>query len=943
MMGGRLMLGALLLAGTAVPALAAQPAVAGWPSASGLAVDPAWRTGVLPNGMRFAIRRNATPPGSAVIRMHIETGSLNEAEADRGIAHFIEHMVFNGTKNVPEGEMVKRLERAGLAFGADTNAQTGFEETIYKLDLPQAKPEIVDEALFLMREVADRATFNPAAIDRERGIILSEERSRDTPQVRALIGRINFLFPGQRLGQRLPIGLTDVIRTATRERMVAYYNAYYRPENTTIVAVGDVDPAELERKIRAGFGDWTGEGPAGAQADQGKPQVRTASAADVLVDPGFPNVSSLMWVRPADLSPDTRAKRIADLRELMGLGVLNQRLQRLATSPNPPFLGAQAMASQEADSGDYTQIFAITAPGGWQAGLTAIEQEQRRLVQYGPTKPELDQVIAAVRGALTNAVGGATTRTNVALAEGKIASLADDTIVTTPADDLGMFEEAVKGLTPAMVQEAVRAAFAGSGPLAQVTAPSAVAGGKEAVLAALQSSTKVAVAAPVERAAATWPYQSFGTPGKVASRREFPVLGATAVTFANGVRLTVRPNAASKDQILVRALVGDGRLDLPTDRAVPGVMLNLGALAGTGLGKITAEDTAQALAGRQAAVAFGVEDNGFRFDGTTRAADFATQMQLLTASITDPGWRAAGWDPVRPLGGTILDRYAASPGGVLERDLQSLLRAGDKRWATPTREQFAAFTVEDLKALLGPALANDPIEVIVVGDVTVDEAIRQTAATFGALPARRAAKNVAPAPRFPAPTAQPVVLTQGGRADQAAGLIAWGTQGLDVDLKTARTMSVLAEVYQLRLTAKLREEQGATYSPAAISQMSDVWDNYGLMFALMEAPPAALPKFFRDAQAIAGELAARPVSADELLRARRPLVERLTQSRTTNAYWLGVLDGLATNPRVAPRIESQIRLVESVTPADLQAAARRFLVPNRSWKLSVVPAAAAAK
>lgn len=930
--------GLALLLTTAVPVAAqattAQPA---WPTAAGLNADPAFRTGVLPNGMRYAIRRNATPPGTAVLRLRIDTGSINEAEDQRGLAHFLEHMVLNGTKNVPEGEFVKRLERAGLKFGPDTNASTDFEETIFKLDLPSSKAETVDEALFLLREVADRATLDAAAIDRERGIILSEERSRDQPAMRAFVDQVQFLLPGQRIGQRLPIGLTEVIRTAPRERLLAFYQAYYRPENATLVAVGDFDVTEMERKIRSGFADWKGEGKAGIPAEQGRPAPR-APAADIFVDPSLPTQATMSWVRPADLSADNRTARITDIREALGLAVLNQRLARLVTSTNPPpFAGAQAVSVQLADSADLTQVLAIGRPGEWQPALAAIEQEQRRLVQFGPTASELSQAIATYRGALTQDAAGAATRTNVALADAVVASLGDQRIVTTPADDLSLFEEAVKGLTPADVTAAMRPLFTGSGPLVSLASATPVTGGEAAVLAALDASTKVAVAAPVERAAAAWPYASFGQPGTVASSRDFTSLGANVVTFRNGVRLIVRPSQARKDEVLVRVRVGDGRLDLPTDRAAATALLQLGGLQLGGTGKLSVEDMQQALAGKQVKADFRVAENAFEFDGATRPDDLSTQLQLLAANISDPGWREAGWNQLRQISGTLLDRYASTPGGVLERDLQSLLRGGDLRWATPDRAALGATRMADIKTLLGPSFANDPIEVIIAGDVSLDEAIRQTAATFGALPARRESAVKPAGVRSLAPTAEPVVLRHKGRADQGAALIAWPTQGLDKDIRTTRTLSLLAEVFQLRLIEKIREEQGTTYSPTAASQPSEAFDDYGVFLGVIEAPPEALPKFLADAQGIANSLATTPVTADELLRARRPLVDRIQRDRAGNSWWLNALEGLGSNPRVEPRVQGQIALLESITPAQLQAAAKQFLAARAAYRLTVLP------
>lgn len=259
-----------------------------WPQArSDVAVDPSIRFGALPNGLRYAIRKQSVPAGQAAIRLRVDAGSLMETDAQQGLAHFLEHMAFNGSKAVPEGEMVKILERLGLAFGADTNASTNFDETIYKLDLPRTNDETVDTALMLMREAAGALILDQGAIDRERGVVLSEERARDTPAYRVYTQRLDFFLKGQLPPSRYPIGKVQVLETASADAFRAFYSSYYRPERTVIVAVGDFDVDLMESKIKARFGDWAAAGPAGPPPQLGAVQARQPQAK-LTIEPGAP-------------------------------------------------------------------------------------------------------------------------------------------------------------------------------------------------------------------------------------------------------------------------------------------------------------------------------------------------------------------------------------------------------------------------------------------------------------------------------------------------------------------------------------------------------------------------------------------------------------------------------------------------------------------------------
>ncbi|MEA3029115.1 MAG: zinc protease [Sphingomonadales bacterium] len=920
-------------------AAASAPAAAPWPQqASDLPADRDVRFGTLPNGMRYAIRRNATPPHQTSLRLRIGAGSLQEEDDQRGLAHFLEHMAFNGSTHVAEGEFVRRLERLGLRFGADTNASTDFTQTIYKLDLPESAAATIDEGLFLLREVADEATLAADAINRERGIIQSEERTRYSPAYRIFLDEISYLLPGQRLPDRIPIGAPEVIANARRDRFLAFYNAYYRPERATLVAVGDFNVDEMEAKIRARFSSWRGEGAAGRDPAPSTIPARTTQA-HVFVEPGGPSRVELAWVRPPDLRPDTSAHRTERLIDQLAFAILNERLERIAATQSPaPYISAGGGRGEIADSVAITQVAAVVQAGEWRRGLTVIETEQRRLVEHGVTAAEIAREIDEIRTGLTAAVAGAATRQTAGLAEGLVASVERNDVFVAPADNLRLFEQAAPGLTPERVNEAARRLFAGE-PILYMTSTTPVEGGDATLLAAYRETRAAPVGAGEVRQAAAWPYSGFGTPGTVAERHELAAeIGATAVRFANGVRLTVKKTDFADNQVMVSVRFGNGTLDLPAQGRNPAWALGPAFTTG-GVGRMTYEDMREALTAHVYGVGLGINEDAFQLSGTTRPEDLPTQMQVLAAYLTDPGWREAAWNRFRALSGTIHDQFASTPGGVFARDASGLLRNGDRRFAFPGREEMAASVVADGRAVLDGPLANAPIEVIIVGDVDVEDAIRQTAATFGALPPRADAQRRADQVRFPAGTAEPLRFTHRGRADQGLAYIAWPTQGFYDDVRQARALNVLASVFQLRLIQKIREEQGTTYSPQAAHNPSEAYAGYGSLAARIEARPEALAGFLRDAEGIAADLRDHAIDADELQRARRPQVESIVRARAGNAWWLDSLEGVQTDARVAPKIRSQIADYEAVTPADLQRVARAFLLPGRAWKAIVVPEA----
>jgi zinc protease len=927
----------------ASPVLAqAQPSDPWAQATSDVPADANVRFGVLPNGMQYAILRNATPPGQASFRLRIDAGSLMENEDQLGLAHFMEHMAFNGTTNVPENDLLRILERLGLAFGADTNAFTSFDQTVYMLELPRTNDETVDTSLHIMREQVSEALMAPEAVDAERGVIEGEERLRNTPGLRSIKAQLALLAPGQRVSQRLPIGDLTIIRTAPRERFVEFYDAYYRPSRATFIAVGDFDVDVMETKIRNAFESWEPRAPDGPEPDLGTVAPREPETR-ILVEPGVQSSIALNWIRNPERDPDTVAERREDLIRGLGVAVLNRRLGEIARTDNPPFSAAGGGESSLVDSLDIATVTAQFTPGEWKRALEAIEQEQRRLVEYGVSDAELQREITDLRAALQTAVAGAATRRTPQLASELVNAANEQDVFSSPQTNLDLFNAAVEGLTAAQVSEAVKSVFQGEGPLALVVTPVEIEGGEAAVTAALEASRQVPVAAPAAQAALEWPYATFGQPGQVTDQREIAELGATVVTFANGVRLTVKPTDFRDEQVLVSVRTGIGERGLSPDHADPQLLASQIVPPG-GLGRLTFDELSRVLNGRIYSAGFSLDGDSYQLSGATRPEDLALQTQILAAYLTDPGLRPAPLQLIKSVFPQQVEQLMATPGGAFLIQGSGLLASGDKRESLPSAEEIAGWTIEDLRAGITRGLASGPIDVIMVGDVTVEDAIAAVAPTFGALPERGPDPQPAAGAtelRFPAPTAEPVRLTHNGPAEQALAYVAWPTTDAVGDRTEARRASILAEVLKLRVLEEIRERQALAYSPGVRASASDVYEDYGLISIQAETAADKLDAFYAAVESIAASLRDAPPSEDELNRARLPVIESLRRSQAGNEYWLTQLADVAARPEDVEQTLTHISDLEAITPADIQAMARAYLRPDRAWKAVVVSSQAA--
>lgn len=898
------------------------PDHAWWPhERSDLAPDPAVRFATLDTGFRFAILRNTQPAGAVSVRLRIAAGSLLEAPDQLGLAHFLEHMAFNGSQNVPEGEMVRILERAGLAFGPDTNAYTSQSETVYQLDLPRNDEATLDTALFLLRETADKLALAPEAIERERGVVLAEERARDTPAYRALKARLRFLLPDARLTARWPGGDPAVLQGTPREAFTRYYDTYYRPERAMLSVAGDIDPALVEAKVRARFADWT-RGAPDPQDPAAGPLTPRALAGDVFIEPTLPETVTVTWLAGPEARLQTRATLERDLRRSLAIATLNRRLQDAARGEGAPFLSASFSVSDVEGAARAATLTVSARRGTHLPALAAAQVTLRQVLAGGFDPGEIARVKADFRAAYETAAEGAATRPTARLADALIADFAQRAVTTAPAQDLALYSEIEPRMTPEAALAALRELIGAGPPLLFLTAPQASADAATALMAAWRAGESAPLPSFAPQRAIPFPYESFGPQGALLSRAEIADLGVTQVRFTNGVALNVKRTDFAKDRIEVFVRIAGGRLDLPPEPALSAFASAL--VVEGGLGRLTAAEIDRAFAGRVAGVRFGVGEDHYALTGATTPADFPAQLRLMAAYLSDPGFRGEPLERLRGLAETQLRQFEATPGGVFGRDAAAILHSGDRRWAYPTIEEISALSLERVREVLGRALLNHPLEVTVVGDVDVERVLAEVSVTLGALPPRPTnwqARRGAEAVRFPGAGAQSL-RTHAGPRDQSLTFAGWPAPDFS-DPRAARTAELLGELLQLRLTEEVRERLGAAYSPFAQSFASKAFLGYGYVAAGAQTRPETVEAFEAALLAITAELREDRYSEDALARARAPLIDRAEVQRRTNAYWTGALSAAQSDPVTLDAVRTRIADLRGVTRAEVTAMARR--------------------
>lgn len=928
------------LAAQDAPAAEAQAPAPVWPfEVSDVPVDAGYTFGQLDNGMRYIIRQNATPAGTALVRMRIDSGALEETDSERGLSHYLEHMAFNGSTGIPEGEMIKLLEREGLAFGADTNASTGFEAITYMLNLPRNDEALLGTALMLMRETASELTISEEAVARERGVILAERRDRAGFQQRNYEDNAEFLAPGARYTQRLPIGTLDVLENATAAQIRALYQRTYRPANTVLVVVGDYPVAVVEAAIRERFASWA-SGPAPAKPVAGPIDVTRKGLTDIYIDPALAESVSISRLAPWRDEPDTLANRRADLMRSLGYGIINRRLARLARGADAPFRGASFGSGDIFEDARITSLSISSADGEWQKGMLAAVREVNQALTYGFTQAEVDEQLANIRTALENNVKSADTRSNAVFVNAALGLVSTKRVPVTPEWQLASFEALAPEMTPEALWQAVRADAAPlTEPLIRFEGRTAPEGGEAALRSAFDQGMALPISAPVDSGPLAFGYSDFGTPGTVVSDSVEERLGIRRIVFANGVRLNLKRTDVRKDRIAFTMALDGG--DLMNTREAPLRAYLAGSLAAGGLGKHSQDEIASVFAGRNVSFGLGSDADAFSASAVTTPRDLLLQMQVLAATLTDPGYRPEGVEQFRRNIDNFFNTLDATPGRALSSASGAILSDNDPRFSLQPREAFFALDYAALREAISDRLAQGAIELGLVGELDEDAAIAAVAATLGALPQREATFSPRTENRNRSFTSArgEKRLTHKGEPDQALLQWIWPTTD-DRDFAEATRINLLARIVRLELTDRLREELGQAYSPSAGSSTSRIYPGYGTFTINASVAADQIAPTQTALKGLIADLRAGPLDADVIERARKPVLEEYKNALKDLGGWIGLVARAQSEPERIDRFLAVPQVVEAITPEDIHQTALKYLAEDGAVEFVVVPEAA---
>ena len=904
---------------------------------SALPVDAAVRIGTLPNGIRYYIRRNAKPEQRAELRLVVNAGSILEDDDQRGLAHFIEHMAFNGTKSFAKNDIVKYLESIGVRFGADLNAFTSFDETVYILPVPTDSVGILEKSFRFLGDVATGILFDSTEVVAERGVVLSEWRNGLGAGERLRDKQFPVIFRGSRYAERLPIGKPEILERANPAPLKRFWRDWYRPDLMAVVAVGDADPKKLEALIRATFGGIAPRKGARARTLAAVP-THDSTLISIATDKELSGSSvGVLWKSKGHVTRTVGDLR-QDLLERLHDQMLNQRFGELALKPETPFVGAGAGGGSFVRGSAYYSLDAGAKEGQLLESLQALLTEAERVRRHGFLAAELER-------AKTNTLRGyerAYQERHKTPSGAFVDEYVDHFLQGEAIPGIAFEYAAMQRLLPAVTLAEVNALGASrvgeANRVVTVSLPEkdGLAVPTDADIRAVFGKVTASTITPwVETVTAGALVAKAPTAGRVVSEKKTESLNLTEWTLSNGIKVFVKPTDFTADQIVMTGW-SPGGASLVADKDVFKTSLATTVIERGGVGDYSIVDLNKKLTGKVATATAVISDLSEGVSGRASPKDLETMMQLTWLRLTSPRADTSAFKALLQQFDQVLKNKDSNPAAVFSDTVQMTLAGGHPRARPLSVEMLKELNLDEMLAIYRDRFADlGDFSFLFVGNVdlaVLKPLVEQWLAPLPAAGRKEAFKDVGPM-LFSGQidkTVRKGIAPQSQTAILMAGTAPWSRED-------AYLLSSVGEVLEMRLLERLRESLGGTYSVSVNAQYARTpRQEWQLVISYGSAPDKAESMFDAVKQEL-DSLRRVPPSAAEVERVREQQRRELELARKQNGYWLSTIRSRLENGDDLGTIGNEDPMIASLTAEKLATAAKRYLTEVNRARFVLLP------
>ncbi|MEP7116734.1 MAG: insulinase family protein [Acidobacteriota bacterium] len=905
-----------------------------------LPVDGAVRMGRLPNGLRYFLRQNRRPAKRVSMRLAVDVGSIYEDDDQRGLAHVLEHMAFNGSTHFKPGELVAFLESIGARFGPHVNASTSFDETIYMLDVPTDREGYVDKALLALRDFAGGASLTGEEIDKERGVVLEEWRGRLGAQSRITDQQLPVLFAGSRYADRLPIGLPDTLRTFPHQRLRDFYKTWYRADRMAVVVSGDLPLDESEKLVRTRFGDLPVPGPAPRAIDVQVP-LQAAPVYKMVTDPEAQGWSVTAAFKHAPEAQDTVGDYRRSLVQSLGLQMLGARLAEIARQPNAPFLSADASDAGIGRNLSLFELSAEVAAGGTAAGLEAVVREARRVQQFGFAPAELERAKRGLLAGYERAFNERTTAESPSLANELVRHFLQGEPAPGIAYEFGLAQRFVPAVTLEEVTALMRGLVRDQGRVVLGVAPA-----KPGATLPTDDTLKTAMAAAFAATVTPWTDGLAGrelvpTPppaGRVTGRRQIPAVGVTVLTLSNGMEVWLKPTDFKADQVAFSAYAfGGGSLSPQaefTDAALAPALVGMG-----GVGGLNPIELEKLLAGRIASASPDIDSYTQGISGSSTPKDLETALQLTYLTFTAPGLTDEGLELLKRRFGAMLQNQAQSPRYVFGEKVRELTTSGHYSAKGLTAADVEKLDLTVMRRAYTDRFANAAdFTFFIVGAFSEAEIVPLVEKWLGTLPSTGPRRTVFRDMGMTFPTGVQRAEVRKGKEPASQTVMSFfaDTGLVETEMHRARAAATLVGI---ALRDILREQLGGTYGVSVAYGNTAPQKGYGTMNVSFGSAPDRVDGLQRAVIDELTRLRAEGPSAEDLQKVQELERRDLETSARQNQYWLGSLQTVHMLGWDAATIAKRGERTDALTVPVLHDTIKKYFPLDRYAVITLKPEA----
>jgi zinc protease len=901
---------------------------------------PRVKVGKLANGLTYYIAQNKKPEQKLELRLVVKAGSILEDDDQQGLAHFTEHMAFNGSTHFKKHELINYLQSIGVKFGADLNAYTTFDETVYVLPIPTGRKEDVDQAFTVLEDWAHGVSFDDDAIDKERDIVLEELRLGKGAGDRMSKVLMPKIFNGSKYAQRLPIGKEEILRSFKPDTLRRFYRDWYRPDLMAVVVIGDIDPKRAEQLVRSHF--------AGLKNPQHeRPRVYAAIPARleteaVVVTDKEASTNSLLIrypVQPVRELGTIRAYR-EQLVEALFSGMLNQRLQELSQLPAPPFMaGASALGKLTRRYKSYNAS-ALLGPGGAAPAIEALVQENERARRFGFTAGELERVKKNMMRTFERGYIERDKTDSATYAAEYMRNFLEQEAIPGIEAEYRYVTELVPGITlDEMNAYARRTIPADSGKLVLYTGverADAPPPRGEQLLAAVAKAEKAQLAAHDEKAVAAALMDQPPTPGSIVAESEDKVLGLTRLTLSNGVKVILKPTDFRNDEVLMSATRFGGQT-LFDDKDILNARYANSIVASMGLKDFSPLDVRKVLAGKAAGVEMGIASYTDVVGGSAGATDIETMLQLVWlkfAGVRRDEDLYKSWVGKQV---ELARNRLAQPGSRFGDTVLATLYNNNPRAPRPLRpEEFSQISLDRSIEIYRQRFSSArDLTFIFVGSFKVG-ALKPLLATYlGSLPTPEIPVGYRDVGVRPVTGVVKREVRSGAEDKSTVSLTFTGPA--EVSEAEELRLAALIEVMNLRIIDVLREKLGLIYGGGLNGGMSKIPYGHYSIGATLPTGPANVNKVLDATFAEIERIRRDGPDAADLAKVKRNWLESHRKSLRENGYWLAHLQSALTEGTDPAAILSFDKQVEALSGADIKAAAQRYFNTDNYVQVVLYP------